>query len=51
MKPLSPKELAEKLNRSPETIRRAIRTGAIKAVRLNRQYLIPEAEVRRLVEG
>ena len=43
-------ELARLLNLHPETVRRLIREGEIKAIKDGRSFYIPEEEVQRLYE-
>lgn len=45
---LSLKELAKELRLSENTVRRAIKAGRIKAVKLGKQFRISEAEVERI---
>ena len=50
---LTVKEFASRLQCSPQTVYRAIRDGSLKATRLRPEspYLIPESELRRILEG
>lgn len=45
------KEVAEILKLNIETIKRMARDGRIKAVKLGKQWRIPEEEVERLKKG
>ncbi len=45
---LSVLEVSELLNYHPETIRRLIRTNRINAYRLNKEFRIPQEEIKRL---
>jgi excisionase family DNA binding protein len=51
--PLSISEVAERLGKSPDTVRRWIRSGHVAAVRPTptSAYLIPVAELERLLGG
>ena len=50
---LTVKEFAARLGYAPKSIRKAIKDGNLKAVRLGPRgtYLIPESELRRILEG
>lgn len=49
---LTVKQAAQQLGCSPLTVRRAIKDGSLRAVRLRpgSPYLIPEAELRKIME-
>jgi excisionase family DNA binding protein len=47
---LLPEELAELIRFHPESVRRAIRQGRIKAVKTGRHWKIPHEEARRVIE-
>jgi excisionase family DNA binding protein len=44
-------EAARKVDRDPETVRRWIRTGKLKAERVGTQHLIDEADLDRMSGG
>lgn len=51
MKYYTTNEVAEILKLNPETIRRKIKAGKIKAVSIGTRYRISEEEVKRFMEG
>jgi excisionase family DNA binding protein len=44
-------ELARRINRDPETVRRWIRTGRLRARRVGTQHVVDEADVADLLES
>lgn len=47
---LTTREVAKLLRISDETVRRQIRTGKIRAVKVGKQWLVPGAELNRILE-
>lgn len=47
---LLPEELAELIRFHPESVRRAIRQGRIRAIKTGRHWKIPQEEARRVIE-
>jgi excisionase family DNA binding protein len=45
------REVAQMLGFGYSTVRRWIKLGRIRVVRVGNQYRIPESEVKRLIEG
>ncbi|MGI8608942.1 MAG: helix-turn-helix domain-containing protein [Candidatus Dormibacteria bacterium] len=44
-------ELARRINRDPETVRRWIRTGRLRARRVGTQHVVDEADVADLLDS
>lgn len=45
------KELAKELNKIPDTIRRDIRNGKLKAIKVNNSFLIEREEAERFIKA
>ena len=50
LKNYSTKEVAELLSYNEEVVRRKIRAGEIKAVKFGKKWLIPETEIKKIME-
>ncbi len=48
---LTPEEFGAAVRWHPETIRRCIRQGRVKALKLGRRFLIPRSELDRVMSG
>jgi excisionase family DNA binding protein len=46
----TPKQIADRLQVDVHTINRWIREGKLKAIRLGKQYRIPDSEIRAFIE-
>jgi excisionase family DNA binding protein len=51
MKYYSPEEIGEQFNVKPATVRKWIREGKLKAVKLGRLWRIPEEELQRFIKA
>jgi excisionase family DNA binding protein len=47
----SPEEIAEQFNLKPATVRKWIRQGKLKAIKLGRLWRIPEEELQRFIKA